>query len=225
MQRNQLAYITAEGWSDVVPVGIFDINPTAADCLAHWKAAGLPLVVTRQPCHASEGSESPIALGLPAPLQWGRNPLAMRAPAGSIARLEFFPAASAAIPLLPSSLQSDFTKLCTALEQAGIRAHVYGGYGWQLLTGLAYLRATSDIDLSLEVRDADEADEAAQLVSSSTVPHTRIDAELSFPDGRAVAAQEWQRWRQRRVSQILIRSLRSVTLQSAPHWEAGCLSQ
>jgi phosphoribosyl-dephospho-CoA transferase len=225
MRRNQLAYISTAGWADVVPVESVDTNPSAADCLAHWRAAGLPLVVTRQPCDAAAGREALVALGLPAPLQWGRRPLGMRTPAESIARLEFFPAPGAAIPLLPSALQSAFTTLCTALEHAGIQAHVYGGYGWQLLTGLDYLRATSDIDLSLQVRDVDQADEAAQLVSALTVPHTRIDAELSFPDGRAVAALEWQRWRQGRVSQILVRSLRAVTLQAAPQWEAPCLSQ
>jgi len=69
LHRHQLAWLTAAGWQRLRDQ---DWDATARDCLAHWAAHRLPLVVTRQR-GADPRPEPLIALGLPAPGRWQRR--------------------------------------------------------------------------------------------------------------------------------------------------------
>ena len=42
----------------------------------------------------------------------------------------------------------------------------------------------------------------------------RLDGELLFPDGAAIAWREWQAWRQGRAPQVLVKRLRGVALET-----------
>ena len=163
-----------------------------------------------------------MALGLPAPLQWARQRIALQAPPTSIGRLARFPEAANATFLLPLTARDDFSRLCAALAETGTAAHVYGAYGWQLITGMDYLHDSSDIDLTVDVRDVAQADAVAAAILSMPLRRVRVDAELAFPDGRAVAALEWAAWRGGRVAQVLVKSLRTVALESVAPGEPAC---
>src|SRR5213079_1466936 len=107
----------------------------AQACIDHWAQHRLPLVITRQP--PSNGSrDTPIALGLPAPLQWDRRRLAIHVPRSAMAWFDEFPRAAELTRLLPRAPRSAWRTLGQALAECNAPARIYGGYGWQLLTGL-----------------------------------------------------------------------------------------
>lgn len=208
LRRHQLVRLNERGWA-TVRAGAWDDEARA--CLSFWAAERLPLVVTQQPARLPDGH---IALGLSAPLRWNRRRLAMQVPMSGILFFDEFPKAAAITALLPLSLRGAWSVLSSTLT-----ARVYGSYGWQRLTGLDYLHADSDLDLCVSVDDAAAADLAAAALSQATqaaFTRPRLDGELVFPDGRAVAWREWQPWREQRVDRILVKRLQGVAMELEP---------
>ena len=128
--------------------------------------------------------------------------------------LDEFPGADAASRLLPRSVVAPWRALVAALVASDCAARVYGGHGWQALTRLAYVHAQSDLDLLLPVSSTAHAEEVARTLESAAWNGPRLDGELLFPDGAAVAWREWRDHRQGRVAQVLVKRLRGVALES-----------
>ncbi|MDY0746671.1 malonate decarboxylase holo-[acyl-carrier-protein] synthase [Paucibacter sp. R3-3] len=200
LHRHQLALLSDAGWQAVMAR---DWDEQARACLTHWAARRLPLVVTRQQQQQSDQ----VALGLPAPQRWGRRRIALAVPRTQIAWFDEFPEASALPRLRP---------LHAALKSLGITARIYGSHGWRLLTGLPdHLRDGSDLDLWLAAADEAQADEAAALLASAPAQGPRLDGELVFPDGRAVAWREWLAWRAGAARHLLVKTLHGSLLCEA----------
>ncbi len=207
LRRQQLVRLSGDGWARVLEA---PWDASARPCLALWAARGLPLVVTRQP----PGQEDTLALGLPAPARFRRRRLALAVAPSQVMFLDEFPAADAAARLLPRSAAARWRALSTGLSAAGCAARVYGGFGWQALTRLAYVHPASDLDLLLAVDGAAQADAVARLLADADWDGPRLDGELVFADGAAVAWREWLAYRQGRVAQVLVKRLRGVSLES-----------
>ncbi|MDP4300419.1 malonate decarboxylase holo-[acyl-carrier-protein] synthase [Leptothrix discophora] len=208
LHRHQLVHLATEGWQRLAAQDWDDDGARA--CIDHWAAARLPLVVTRQCPEDPDG----LSLGLPAPLRWQRRRLALRADWQHVLGFDEFPGVQDLGPLLPRSGRATWQRLVSALTGLDASARVYGSHGWQLLTGLPYLRDGSDIDLSLAVLDAHHADAvAAVLAGFCPILPRRLDGELQFPDGRAYAWREWQAWRAGRSRAILCKTLTAVSLE------------
>ncbi|WP_431276761.1 malonate decarboxylase holo-[acyl-carrier-protein] synthase [Variovorax ureilyticus] len=92
---------------------------------------------------------------------------------------------------------------------------VYGAYGWQLLTGLPCVRESSDIDVWIGVRDAEQADAVAHHLEAFAPRHPRLDGELVFEDGTAVAWREWHAWRAGRARHLLVKRLHGASMADA----------
>lgn len=212
LQRHQLVRLTSNGWAGVQSG---DREPLAQAALAHWAAHDLPLVVTRQ-CGGDSGGQ--IALGLPAPTCWGRLRLALSVPAAALRDPHGFPAPAAITPLLAPEVRGAWTALAERLATLGVAPQVYGGHGWQAITGLRYLRDGSDLDLWLPVRDAAQADAVAAVLGDAAWRGPRLDGELGFPDGAAVAWREWRQWRAGQVEAVLVKRLDSVRLERDAQW-------
>jgi len=208
LRRHQLAYLTAAGWEEALR---WPAAQVVAPQLRHWAAQGLPLVVTRQGgCTAAPGR---IALGWPAPLRDGRQRVALNVAPKSVAWFDEFPEAHKALPLLPRSVRAPLQSLLAQLRENGARPRVYGSYGWQLLSGLAYVHAASDFDLLLGVQDRDQADTLVALLQTSDPASLRIDGEFLFPDGAAVAWREYASWRAGLTGELLVKRLGAVALE------------
>jgi len=207
LHRHQLVRLTRDGWQRLRDR---PWDATAAACLAHWASHELPLVVTRQRpgAHAADG----IAMGLPAPARWERRRLALVVPPRDIAGFDEFPRAEQVGALLAAPARADWQHLCTGLAARGILARVHGSHGWQRLTGLDHLRPGSDIDLCLRVSHAHQADDAVALVQRFPLAEPRLDGELVFPDGDAVAWREWLAWRAGRSRTVLVKRLDGCAL-------------
>ena len=210
LHRHQLAWLTPAGWSRVRDRA-WDAG--ARDCLAHWAGHRLPLVVTRQP---DDAAADEIALGLPAPRRWGRRRLALQVARGDILYFDEFPRAERLLHLVPPGARNAWRALCAGLEACGARARVHGSYGWQHLTGLEHVHATSDIDLWIAVDDAAQADAVGAQLEAFGAERPRVDGELVFPGGRAVAWREWYAWRAGGARTVLVKHLQGSVLTSAP---------
>lgn len=214
LHRHQLALLTDAGWQQVL-AGAWDAP--ARDCLAHWAQRRLPLVVTRQ----RPQGDGAVCLGLPAPGRWERRRIALAVPRAAISHFGAFAPALHLAPWLDAPLRAPWRRLCAALSACGAQARVYGSHGWQLLTGLDHLRPGSDIDLCIAVDGPAQADAAAALLQAWPDEGPRLDGELVFDAGSAVAWREWQAWRAGRTAAMLVKRLDGVALAQAPFWRAA----
>ena len=233
LRRHQLVYLSAEGWQQVLAR---EWDGEAGACLGHWAARGLPLVVTKQAALAGVDQPlarptterplahptterplaRPIALGLPAPAAWKRRRLMLLVPPAAIAWFGEFPPLAKLLPGLPMSARPPLQALCVALAESGLSANVYGSAGWQAITGLRYLHAASDLDLWIGVETAAAADRAVQALQEHAPASLRLDGELVFPDGSAIAWREWAMWRAGQCAALLVKRLRHSSIECHP---------
>ena len=206
LRRQQLVRLSGEGWARALEAP-WDAGARA--CLTLWAARGLPLVVTRQ---APDQGDA-LALGLPAPARFRRRRLALAVAPSDVMFLDEFPLAEAVSRLLPRTSAGPWRALLAALSALDCGARVYGGFGWQALTRLAYVHPGSDLDLLLPVGDAAHADAVVHQLAAVAWDGPRLDGELLLPDGAAIAWREWQAWREGRVPQVLVKRLRGVALE------------
>jgi phosphoribosyl-dephospho-CoA transferase len=233
-QRHQLVWLNAAGWQSVLAET--EAEPpwttSARECLQHWAAHDLPLVLTRQPLAptstltSAPGGEGgalrtlkTLTLGLAAPLCWGRQRLFVHVAAAAVQRVGAFPLAAAITGALPAAARESWRALGAALQAAGVEARVYGSHGWQALSGLAGVRdGASDIDLLLPCATPAQADAVVALLDGAPTLLPRIDGECVFEGGAAVAWREWAAWRAGAVRQVLVKRLHGAALVGADTW-------
>ena len=213
LRRHQLVRLTGAGWARVLDA---PWDSGARSCLGLWAARGLPLVVTRQPADIGER----VACGLPTPARFRRRRLALATAPGDVLFLDVFPPAADAGRLLPPVAHDAWRSLLAGLAGADCAPRVYGGFGWQRLTRLAYVHADSDIDLLLPVTGAEHADAVCAELAAAPAVGPRLDGEQLMPDGGAVAWREWRDYRAGRVAQVIVKRLHGVALECPG--EAAC---
>jgi phosphoribosyl-dephospho-CoA transferase len=206
LRRQQLIRLSGDGWARVLDA---PWDATARNCLGLWAARGLPVVVTRQP----PSPDGRVAAGLPAPARYRRRRLALAVEPRDVMFFDEFPSAGAATRLLPRGVAAPWHALLASLAAADCVPRVYGGFGWQAVTRMAYVHAESDLDLLLPVTSAAHADAVAQALARAAWDGPRLDGELLFPDGGAVAWREWHAHRQGRAARVLVKRLHGVALE------------
>lgn len=210
LHRHSLAVLSGEGWSQVLCSAW---EPSAFQCVAYWARHGLPLVVTSQSVLVEGNTDQYLSLGLAAPQRWKRQRLSLIVPRQAVLRFEEFPLIDGVASLLAPEALDSWRRLCCSLAEHGLVARVYGSYGWQELSGLEHVREGSDLDIWVQVANPAQADLAASLLQGfhhEAVP--RLDGELVFGDGRAVAWREWIAWREGRHSSMLMKSIMGPSL-------------
>ncbi|RMX06616.1 malonate decarboxylase holo-[acyl-carrier-protein] synthase [Corticibacter populi] len=221
LQRHRLAWLTQAAWANTLAATPWD-EPAQA-CLSHWHRQRLPLVVARQPEVGRAAAAGPqrIHLGLAMPQQWGRGRLSIAVEPAGIRACGDFPTMAAVADLMPPACRQAWQALTAALRREGCEARVYGSFGWQWLSKLAYVRPTSDVDVLLPVRDAEQADRVVACLSAwpgEAQGMPRLDGELAGPDHGAVPWREWQRWRNGQAQAMLVKRIDGVQLHSQPWW-------
>ncbi len=212
LARNQLVWIDTQAWQQIEAQAW---DPEAQEILAHWRTHSLPLVVCR---HRDEPTADQLCVGLPAPTRWSRRRLSLSIRLAQIKVSGVFPAfLQLARARHWGRAALDFGM---AVSTLGVNARVYGSHGWQLLTDLHYLHAESDIDVSLHV---DDFEMARQLVSilATTALHRRVDGEIVFPNGEAIAWREFQNLVEEKTMQVLVKtpcSIRLAAIDEVRQW-------
>jgi len=213
LHRHQLARLSPSGWADVLRR---PWDSQAHACLAHWAEHQLPLVVTRQGIDAV--AKDWIALGLPAPARWDLRRLALQVPRDAVLLFDEFPRLAEVLRLLPPPARHPARDLLSQLDAYHATARVFGSYGWQAISGLDHVRPHSDLDLSISVEGAAHADAVAHVLQSFGAVRPRLDGELLFGDGAAVAWREWIEWRAGRTRAVMVKRLDGVSLARDTRW-------
>lgn len=203
LTRNQLVWLDPVAWAQI-ETRIWDEQAQAI--LVHWRTHRLPLVVCRQ---RPQTPPDQLCAGLPAPKQWSWRRLALTVSVDHLRKCEEF-------PLLFQVAQAHqwgaaALELSAALAALGVQAHVYGSHGWQWLTGLAYLHAASDLDLSVAVNSLEVASQVVKQLAGTALD-CHIDGEIVFPQGQAIAWRELQQLLQGQTSQVLVKDLYTIRL-------------
>lgn len=209
LRRHRLVRLTTDGWSSVIADSS---GSDSRSLLTHWASRALPLVVTRQPDRVAPG-DADIALGLPAPLAWERRRIALAVPRHAILQFGDFPEAAEVADELPATSRLNYRAAVRTLEATGALPRAYGSFGWQSITRLPYVHERSDMDWWVEVTHAAQADAAAAAMNAADIPGMRLDGELIFPDGGAVAWREWASWRAGAASGVLVKRLQGVSIE------------
>jgi phosphoribosyl-dephospho-CoA transferase len=204
LQRHQLVWLNDAGWREIDAA---EWDTQARQLFALWAAQGLPLVVTRQ------RSDARLALGLPAPLSFDRRRIAVEVGHESVLRRGEFPSAESIEFARHDTLRAHWQAMCRALAASGCAPRVYGGHGWQAITGLAYVHPASDVDLLLPATGTAMADAVCHVLIGASPSLPRLDGELVFPDGAGIAWREWRQWRGGRARQLLVKRLRGASLE------------
>jgi len=225
LQRHDLLWLHPAAWErlhrQVMP-GDGPRDAVFDRVLAHWRQHDLPVVVRRAldaPLLVETGPATPpppcIAIGLPAPVRWQRRRFALVVHQSEVGAVGAFPRLAELVRGGAGWLRAD--RLLAGLDACGAEARVYGSHGWQWLSGLTYVRDGSDVDLAIAVGGASQANAVADTLDQDSA--VRIDGELMFPDGRAVAWREWKAMRDARVCQVMVKRVDGVTLASAASFE------
>jgi phosphoribosyl-dephospho-CoA transferase len=211
--RHQLMWLNDHAWAQI-QTRPWDLQARAL--LTHWRTHRLPLVVTRQRGDVVLGQ---VSLGLPGPTRCDRRKLAINVSFSGIAAQGMCPTLA---QIAQSTAWCDAAgDLANALAQMGVQARVYGSYAWQHLTGLTYLHADSDLDLYLEVSQLDQASQVIDLLAQTQLP-PRLDGEVIFPGGHAVAWRELAQLFNGKVSQILLKNRFDVRLVNLAQLGSFC---
>jgi phosphoribosyl-dephospho-CoA transferase len=209
--RHRLVRLSEGGWQRALAARS---DTQARHCIAHWRAHDLSVVVATQ---AAAVDNRFVSLGLPAPNRWGRVRIALRAVHSEL-RLghDAFPLLAECAPVIAASSRARFSSLCDEVSLLAPAARVYGGFGWQRLTALRYVRPESDLDLLLPCRDAPHADAIVGALLRLDNGCPCLDGELCFEHGLAVAWREWASWRAGRVRAVLAKTLLGARLITDP---------
>lgn len=203
-RRHALAWIRPGDRAAVRPD-----DPAHADEVARWLARGLPAVVRRRD-PSIRAHEVALAIVLPNAL--GRARIALVAPAEAVERIGAPIALAEAIRSAPDAWVPPLAALDAEARREGIVLRAYGSLAWQHLTGEAYLRPGSDVDLLAPGAGADErARSLAVLGRWAAHAEPRLDGEVELGGGRAAA------WRELlgRPARVLVKSAGSVTIEDA----------
>jgi phosphoribosyl-dephospho-CoA transferase len=196
LQRNQLVWLGDAAWQRMLAR---EWDAQAHSLLSHWHSQSLPLVVCRQ---RVPGGPHSLCLGLPAPLQWARRRLALDAVEDDIARVGSFPLL--ANHALLGSHAAQLQDLLQHMEALQVRLQVYGSFGWQQLCGLPCVREGSDLDLLAHVPDLGTAGQVVWLLQGLKL-QWRVDGELVFPNGWALAWREYAQLIGGKVDRVLVK--------------------
>lgn len=201
LARHDLVRVAPASWPAILAGCPLLLNEPL---LTDWAERDRPLIVRRAGCdeHRSAGL---VPLGLPLPLAQGKRRIAVQAPAVAICDVSPPPRLVDLASSAPVAWRATIDRLLQL--DAGVRA--YGSLAWQHATGLAYLSATSDLDLLW--RHVGGSSCEALLAGIAAVERQapmRIDGEVVAADGGAV------HWRELRsgAAEVLVKRLDEVVV-------------
>jgi len=208
LARHTRVWPTAFAWASIAD-GTRDATARAA--LELWRARGWPLVVRRADDGELSCSDRRIAAGLPLPPAFGKRRLKLTFTSDGVGAHAQPLALRDVVSAMEMAWQRALAPLVRDAARADVTLRVFGSAAWQTQTGLVYLHAQSDIDLLVEPADTGALDAAIALFERfERKASIRLDGEIVFPGGDAVAWREWNCARS--DGRVLSKSLTRVAL-------------
>lgn len=206
MRRHDLVYLDRDAAFETPCAATGDSLWQAA---RDWIAAGRPLVAARQPA-----GDGPLLLGLSLPLKQQRKRLAIHVDRRAVARIDAPLAIARCCSRLPVAEAAALRRLAERAAACSARLGVFGSLAWEALSGENYRHADSDIDLICDVATLAQLDAmlTALQYAAGQLP-CRLDGEIRFPDGNAVAWREVAAQREKPAAQVLVKGPHEVGLR------------
>jgi phosphoribosyl-dephospho-CoA transferase len=211
--RHDLVFVAPFAWRSMLRT-----RPELAGdpLVAGWVDQVWPLVARRFTPDETDG----VALGLPLPPSAGKRRVAVLMQHGDIVSTTPPPCLSAAAGAAPETWKRTLEMVVSLAAQHRVEARVFGSLSWQLLTGLDYLTASSDLDLLLPLPRRGEVTRlTAALAAIERDAPIRLDGELVRADGAAV------NWRELHTGarDVLVKTIHGVAVFRAADFLAGAL--
>lgn len=206
MRRHDLVYLQRDAVFATPCAETGDIYWQAA---RDWIAAGRPLVAARQPA----GGER-LLLGLSLPLALQRKRLSIEVDRCAVAEISRPISLGHCFSRLPAEQAAVLRRLEAGSATCGAGLGVFGSLAWETLSGESYRHAESDIDLICDVSTPAQCDAMLALLKQAAgALSCRLDGEIRFPDGDAVAWQEFAAQRRRPEARVLVKGEQDVGLR------------
>ncbi len=184
-------------------------GPGWSAAIAAWIADERPLVVSRQGVRAGQ-----VQLALTLPARLGRQRIACTVNREEVLLTRPPLAVGDCLPRLGSGARAVLADLDATIQASGARLGVFGSLAWEVLSGESYRHAESDIDLICDLRSHRQLDDSLHALSAASARMTcRLDGELRFPGGDAVAWRELAACCHRPATQVLVKGLYEVKLK------------
>lgn len=213
-RRHDLLRIEPKAWRGMLAAtnGLDPLAGEARQLVEGWAGRGWPVIVRR--CGANGGDD--VAVGLPLPPGLGKLRLGLFLPADSGMTAVAAVSPDEAARSAPATLRPQLAAVAALGAGLGLRLSVFGALLWQHLTGLAYLRPGSDIDLLWPAPRPDRLDELLEnIVALDTAGPARLDGEIVLPTGEAVNWRELHTQRVRSGGTVLVKSMQGAELRCA----------
>jgi len=206
LQRHDLLRIEPSAWAHALQTRS---DLSSQPMIAAWAERGWPVIVRRYlPIDVPECV--PVAISLP-PTPNKSGAALQLLPTDAVARLPPVPI-RAGLDCAPSGWILVLQQLIEIGSRYDSEAQLFGSVLWQHLTGMNYLRETSDLDLIWPVRDHAHAQSLARAITQCEADAPmRIDGEFVLPDGTAVNWRELQQDAQ----EIIVKTLHRIECRSA----------
>ena len=205
MKRHDWAYLRA----DARPA--FAAADEATLRFAHdWLAQGRPLVVARQPESAGQ-----LALGLALPVEFATRRLACTVDHAEVVRSRNPLTVDEAVHVLSEQDARALRRFASAVAGHALSIGVYGSTAWESMSGLRYRHEDSDVDVVCDVASSAGLTACLAAFSEGTRDfRSRLDGEIRFTGGRAVAWRELAEACAGTSSLVLAKGERDIALLS-----------
>jgi len=208
LARHMRVWPSASAWTSMAAAAR---DATARAALELWSAHGWPLVVRRPDDSEAFLSDKGITVGLPLPPALGKGRLKFRVASEGLAAHAPPLALDDVVAAMEPAWQRALAPLARDATSKGVKLGVFGSAAWQVQTGLAYLHERSDIDLLVEPAGMGALDTAIALFERfERRTAIRLDGEIVFPGGDAIAWREWNCAKS--DGRILVKSLTGAAL-------------
>jgi phosphoribosyl-dephospho-CoA transferase len=205
MKRHDWVYLRADANLAFAPA-----DETTLAFAHDWLAQGRPFVVARQ----SE-SAGKLALGLALPVEFATRRLACTADHADVVRSRNPLTVDEAAHVLPMQDTLALRRFAGAVAGHALQVGVYGSTAWESLSGLRYRHEESDVDIVCDVASSAGLSACLGAFAEGTRDfRSRLDGEIRFTGGRAVAWRELAEACAGTSSLVLAKSERDIALLS-----------
>jgi len=205
MRRHDLVYLHA-GAAFRTPCA--EVGGLLWQAARDWIDQGRPLVAARQ-----SGDGAYLLLGLSLPLKHDRKRLTIHVEPSAISEVRPPLGIPQCLTGQPASVADVLLALDEQISLSGARLGVFGSLAWEALSGEAYRHAESDFDVICDVSDTAQQETAlAALAQARMCLACRLDGELRFPDGNAVAWLELSQASRTSGKKVLVKGEKTVEL-------------
>jgi len=181
--------------------------------IGDWLARGNPLVVTRQQAH-----DSALMLGAALPLAHGVQRIACSVAPSAVLRSRNPVTVDEAIDVLPPVDAAALRRFAATIAGHALQLGLYGSTAWDYFAGGGYRHQGSDIDVICDVASSAGLSACLAAFSEGTrYFRSRLDGEIRFTGGRAVAWREVLEACSGGPAVVLAKSERDVALVTLHH--------